>query len=395
MKVERLLKKDTPYYLYDLGLLRDTLDNLCAEARKHDNFVVHYAIKANANPLILNEIKNYGLGIDCVSGGELNACLKAGFSPNDIVFAGVAKTDKEIEAGIDNGIFSFNVESIPELEVINEIAGCKGKKANVCLRINPNVDAHTHDKITTGLEVNKFGLSKQNLEQWINTALSLENIQLRGLHFHIGSQIIDMSPFKELCIEINEIQERLDTLGIQIEIINVGGGLGINYESPESSPIPDFKAYFETFANNLKLRTGQQLHFELGRAIVAQCGSLVTKVLYVKDTPQKTFVMVDAGMTELIRPALYDAHHHIDKLDSDESAYIRTRSDKRLNETNKYDIVGPICESSDVFAEDYPLPHIERGDLLAIRSAGAYGEVMASCYNCRPLPPSYSMEQLS
>ncbi len=394
MDVKKLKSKRTPYYLYDLGLLEETLKCMNEERSKYNNFSVHYAIKANANPLILKVIKKYGLGIDCVSGGELKASLDAGFKGDSIVFAGVAKNDDEIELGIDNDIFSFNVESIPELEIINEIAGKKGKKANVCLRINPDVDAHTHANITTGLAENKFGLSKDKTEEWIDIAKSMSNVVFKGLHFHIGSQILDMEPFKNLCLEINGIMERLVKSGINLEIINVGGGLGIDYNNPNEYPIPNFKDYFSTFGMNLKLQPGQQLHFELGRALVGQCGSLITKTLYIKKTAHKEFVMVDAGMTDLIRPALYDAFHKIENITKTGNVRLYDPS-ASVESENTYDIVGPICESSDVFVKDYKMSETERGDILAIRSAGAYGEVMASCYNCRALPSSYSLDDLS
>lgn len=383
----------TPFYLYDIELLEKTLKSIIKEKSKYNNFFVHYAIKANANPLLLNIINKYGLGIDCVSGGELKKCLDAGFKGKTIVFAGVAKTDEEIELGIDNNIFSFNVESIPELEVINEIAGRKRKKANVCLRINPDVDAHTHANITTGLAENKFGLSKEKTEQWISMANSMSNIVFRGLHFHIGSQILDMGPFKNLCLEINSILENLETVGLNVDVVNVGGGLGIDYEHPNDNPIPDFRNYFSTFAENLKLKPNQQLHFELGRAVVGQCGSLICKTLYVKKAEHKQFLMVDAGMTELIRPALYNAFHKIENISKTNNIKL-TDVPAVVCDYEKYDVVGPICESSDVFVKDYTMPETQRGDLIAIRSAGAYGEAMACCYNCRPLPLSYTLEQL-
>lgn len=384
----------TPFYLYDLELLENTLNSIIEEKNKYNNFFVHYAIKANANLQLLNVISKYGLGIDCVSGGELKKCLDAGFKGDSIVFAGVAKTDEEIELGIDNEIFSFNVESIPELEVINEIAGRKGKKANVCLRINPDVDAHTHANITTGLAENKFGLSKEKTEQWISMAMSMDNIIFRGLHFHIGSQILDMNPFKSLCLEINCILEKLKTAGLNIDVVNVGGGLGIDYENPNDNSIPDFKKYFSTFADNLKLKPHQQLHFELGRAIVGQCGSLICKTLYVKKAEHKKFLMVDGGMTELIRPALYNAFHKVENISKTSNIRL-TDTPAIISNYEKYDVVGPICESSDVFVKDYLMPETQRGDFIAIRSAGAYGESMASSYNCRPLPPSYTLEQIS
>ncbi len=379
--VNRLKNINTPYYYYNTELLRQTLDALNKEAAKYENYHVHYAIKANANPIVLKPIKESGLGIDCVSGGEIDAAIKAGFAPESIMFAGVGKTDEEIIKGLDCGIGCFNVESIPELEVINEIAMSKGKTANICLRINPNVGAHTHTNITTGLSENKFGIDMAHMLDVIKIAKSMDGIKFCGLHFHIGSQILDMSDFVALSNRINEIQDLLCQNGIEIKIIDVGGGLGIDYDEPEAHPVPQFKEYFEAYHNNLKLRPGQELHFELGRAIVAQCGSLITKVLYVKDNTDKKFAIVDAGMTELIRPALYGAHHKIVNLTSQET-------------TDTYDVVGPICESSDVFDTGIQLNKTQRGDVLAILSAGAYGETMASQYNCRALPHGYSDEDI-
>lgn len=366
----------SPFYYYDLNLLQKTLEEINKYSAK-ENYHVHYAIKANANLEILRIIKDAGLGIDCVSGGEVQTALDAGFEPSKIVFAGVGKSDWEIELGLDNNISCFNVESAAELDVIQEIAESKGKIANIALRVNPNVDAHTHHYITTGLAENKFGISLELLDKVIERCITSPNINLQGLHFHIGSQITINEPFKRLCAKINELQHHYEAQGIKFASINVGGGLGIDYDNPDTNPIPDFKSYFETFDKHLELREGQQLHFELGRSIVGQCGSLITKVLYVKEGLKKKFAIVDAGFTELIRPALYEAHHLIENITSQEDA------------TDVYDVVGPICESSDRFGEEEKLPITKRGDLLALRSAGAYGEIMASQYNCRQLPKSY------
>lgn len=366
----------TPFYYYDLNLLKATL----AEVKKHsshDGYHVHYAIKANANAEILRIIRDAGLGVDCVSGGEINAAINAGFNADKIVFAGVGKSDWEIELALDNDILCFNVESAAELDVIQEIAESKGKVANVALRVNPNVDAHTHHYITTGLAENKFGINIEMLDDIIKRCIVLPNIELQGLHFHIGSQITEIKPFQHLCQRINQLQSHYESIGVKFKSINVGGGYGIDYDNPDENPIPDFKAYFETFGKHLQLRAGQQLHFELGRSIVAQCGTLITKVLYIKEGTRKKFAIVDAGFTELIRPALYQAHHKIQNLTSKDSA------------TEVYDVVGPICESSDRFGEAELLPVTRRGDLLALRSAGAYGEIMASQYNCRNLPKSH------
>ena len=379
--VDKFKQIETPFYYYDTNLLRKTLQAINAETNKHEQFEVHYAVKANANPKVLNVICQAGLGADCVSGGEIRAALKAGFPASKIVYAGVGKSDWEINLGLDKDIFCFNVESIPELEVINELAEKKGKVAQICFRINPNVGAHTHANITTGLAENKFGIAMRDMESVIEEAQRMKNVKFIGLHFHIGSQILDMGDFEALCNRINDLQNELERHHIKIENINVGGGLGINYGHPNHLPIPDFKDYFETYSRKLKLREGQKLHFELGRAVVAQCGSLITKVLYVKQGAAKKFAIVDAGMTDLIRPALYNAFHRIENISSDEAE-------------DTYDVVGPICESSDVFAKAIDLNACHRGDLLAIRSAGAYGEIMASQYNCRKLPEGYMTEDL-
>ena len=379
--IDKFQEIQTPFYYYDTAVLRKTLKTINEEAGKHENFEVHYAVKANANPKVLNIICQAGLGADCVSGGEIQAATNAGFPASKIVYAGVGKSDWEINLGLEKGIFCFNVESIPELEVINELAEKQGKVAQVCFRINPNVGAHTHANITTGLAENKFGIAMEDMENVIEEAAQMKNIKFLGLHFHIGSQILDMGDFEALCNRINELQDQLESHHIIVKNIKVGGGLGIDYNHPNRVPIPDFKAYFDTYAKFLKLREGQKLHFELGRAVVGQMGSLITKVLYVKQGTAKQFAIVDAGMTDLIRPALYQAYHKIENISSNEP-----------EET--YDVVGPICESSDVFAKAIDINKTHRGDLIALRSAGAYGEIMASQYNCRQLPKGYITEDL-
>ena len=379
--VEKLQSIQTPFYYYDTELLRKTLQAINSEAHKHEGFVVHYAVKANANPKILRIIREAGLGADCVSGGEIDASVKAGFTSNKIVYAGVGKSDWEINLGLDHDIFCFNVESIPELEIINELAAAKGKVARVAFRLNPNVGAHTHANITTGLAENKFGIAMRDMLTVIDEAEKLQNIKFVGLHFHIGSQILDMGDFQALCNRVNELQDELERHRIRVEHINVGGGLGIDYAHPNRVSIPDFKSYFDTYAKKLKLRNGQTLHFELGRAVVAQCGSLITRTLYIKEGATKKFAIVDAGFTDLIRPALYQAYHKIENITSEEPA-------------QTYDVVGPICESTDVFAKQIDLNQCHRGDLLAIRSAGAYGEIMASQYNCRRLPQGYMSDDI-
>ena len=378
--VQKFNDIQTPFYYYDLDVLRKTLKEVDTQAKKAD-FHVHYAMKANVNHSVLNVIKDAGLGAECVSGGEVQAAIDAGIPTSRIVFAGVGKADWEINLGLDNNIFCFNVESIPELEVINELAAAKGKVAKVALRINPNVSAHTHHYITTGLSENKFGINMSDLNQVIDLFPTLPNVKLIGIHFHIGSQITDMTSFQGLCVRVNELQEFFLSRNINLEHINVGGGLGINYEHPNHFVIPDFDAYFKIFRDHLVLKPNQTLHFELGRAVVAQCGSLISKVLYVKQGSSKKFVILDAGFTDLIRPALYQAYHRIENLSSE------------LPEV-EYDVVGPICESSDTFIKGYKMNETKRGDIIAIRSAGAYGEIMASQYNLRKLPKGYTSDEL-
>ncbi len=379
--LDKFNETDTPFYYYDTDLLRETLRTINTEVGKYEGFCVHYAVKANANPKILNVICQAGLGADCVSGGEIQAAINAGFSSSKIVFAGVGKSDKEINLAIDKDIFCFNVESVPELAVINEIAAAEGKVARVAFRINPNVGAHTHANITTGLAENKFGIAMEDMEDIIGQAEDMKNVKFVGLHFHIGSQILDMGDFVALCNRINDLQKQLEAHHVTVDNINVGGGLGIDYTHPNKVSVPDFKSYFATYARHLKLRKGQMLHFELGRSVVGQCGSLISRVLYVKQGTAKQFAILDAGMTDLIRPALYQAYHKIENISSE--APMQT-----------YDVVGPICESSDVFAKAIDLNECHRGDLVAIRSAGAYGEIMASQYNCRPLPKGYITEDM-
>lgn len=366
----------TPFYFYDLDLLNSTLDEV-KRLTEGKPFFVHYAVKANSNPVILKEIASKGFGADLVSGEEIQVAVEAGFSPSRMMFAGVGKTDKEINLGLAHDIACFNVESIPELQVIDELAQKAGVVARVAIRVNPDIDAHTHSYITTATADNKFGISIEMLPQVVEMAQALPHVQLMGLHFHLGSQITLMEPYRMLCERINELLDFFESRDVHFKVIDVGGGLGVDYEHPDANPIPSFKQFFDIFSNHLHLREGQQLHFELGRALVAQCGSLIARVVFVKENRNKKFVILDAGMTLLVRPALYQAHHLIQNLSAAQDA-----------ETDVYDVVGPICESSDVFGHDERLPITRRGDIFALRSAGAYGEVMASRYNMRALPSS-------
>ena len=439
--VEKFASLRTPFYYYDLPLLRRTLDKIRECIEPYPQFHVHYAVKANFNGRILQEISRCGFGADCVSGGEIRAALQNGFAPESIVYAGVGKSDEEILLALDAGIARFNVESAAELEVINELALSRGVVAPVSLRVNPDIGAHTHANITTGLAENKFGINYEQLPGVIELADSLPGVEYKGLHFHIGSQILEMDDFVALCNRINVLAEQIlrqrrgrlvpaassaaavgysssaagaagvagvagvagsgavagaaagvagaagsgavaGVAGAAASVlgdINVGGGLGINYYHPNHLDVAEFSQYFETFARHLKLPEGTPVHFELGRSVVAPCGSLISRVLYIKEGTTRRFAIIDASMTELIRPALYKAYHRVENISSYEPEEV-------------YDVVGPVCESSDVFAKGVSIDKCHRGDFIAIRSAGAYGESMSSQYNCRPLPACFFKE---
>ena len=359
-KLNKYLKKfrelPTPFYFYDLDVLRNTLDIIKRETEKY-GIKIHYAVKANSNPRILQIISSYGYGADCVSMNEIERAISTGFKSSEIVFAGVGKTDKDIEAALTAKINCFNCESIPEIEVINSLALKHSTIANIALRINPNIEAFTHKYITTGIDESKFGINIRELNDVISLLTKLKNINMIGIHFHIGSQITRISVFKELCTKINELQKLFSSHNIDLQIINAGGGLGIDYENPDKTA--DFHEYFSLFHELVDLNPGQQLHVEPGRSVIAQCGSLISKVLYIKNGVNIRFAIIDAGMTDLIRPALYQANHRIENLSSKGEIY-------------KYYIVGPVCESADTFAKNTELPETKRCDIIAIRSAGAY-----------------------
>lgn len=376
--IERFSHLETPFYWYDMSLLDATLAAISA-ANKY-GYHVHYALKANNNPRILDRILKAGLGVDCVSGNEVKIALDNGFTCEHIVLAGVGKSDKEIAYAIDQNIFSFNVESFQELEVINEIAGKKGKCPNVSIRINPEIDAGTHHYITTGAKGNKFGISREDLFAHLDEIKLMKHIRFIGLHYHIGSQITDLNRFQHLAERVNDIQQQLLNEGVELPHLNVGGGLGIDYQNPDENAIPDFESYFKVFHENLKILPGQELHFELGRSVVGQCGTLVARTLFVKESAGTNFLILDAGMTDLMRPALYQAVHKVISLSNSP-------------ETRIYDVVGPVCESSDSFVKSIELPETHRGDFMLIRSAGAYGETMKNSYNARDLANAYYSDQ--
>ncbi|HQS50782.1 MAG TPA: diaminopimelate decarboxylase [Daejeonella sp.] len=369
--VARFQNLETPFYYYDLNVLDQTLMS-CKAASEKFAFHVHYALKANFNEQILKAIQKSGFGADCVSGNEVKKAIEIGFDPGKVVFAGVGKSDREINEALDNNIYCFNVESVQELGVINELALKQGKLARVAIRINPNVDAHTHQYITTGLEENKFGVNQWELPACVEELKRCSNLELIGIHFHVGSQITNLDVFKSLCLKVNELNTWFLERGFDLKVLNVGGGLGVDYHHPDENAVNDFMSFFEIYDRFLERRTGQEVHFELGRALVAQCGSLISRILYVKNGLKKNFLVLDAGMTELMRPALYQAYHKIENITADSA-----------NSIVSYDVVGPICESTDCFGKEVELPESKRGDIIAIRSAGAYGEVMASGYNLR------------
>ncbi|MCL2727080.1 MAG: diaminopimelate decarboxylase [Bacteroidales bacterium] len=373
-------KWETPFYYYDLSLLKETLGVYTSCLNKY-GYHAHYALKANANDRILEEIRLAGLGADCVSGNEVTLALQSGFDPQKVVFAGVGKTDKEIITALKGDIFSFNCESIPEIEVINNLAAGLGKKARISLRINPDVDAHTHKYITTGKAQNKFGISHWMFDQVWDVVSRCTHVQLIGLHFHVGSQITNIGVFKALCHRVNEFQRWFVNKGAELPVVNLGGGLGVNYHAPFEHRIVDFNSFFELIHQNLIVLPGQEVHFEPGRALVAQCGYLISRVIYVKKGRGIKFAILDAGMNDLIRPALYSAHHHIVNLSS-------------KGRDMRYQVVGPVCESSDRFAKSVLLPQTQRGDFIALCTAGAYGQVMAMRYNQRDIAPAYYSDQL-
>lgn len=370
----------TPFYYYDMALLKETLDIYTSYTKKF-GYNAHYAIKANAEPKILQTICKAGLGADCVSGNEVKIALKNGFAPSKIVYAGVGKSDREIKTALKAGIFSFNCESVPEIQIINDLAAGMGVKARISLRVNPDIDAHTHKYISTGRKEDKFGISPWEFQAVADLLKGLKNVKLIGLHFHVGSQILDMSVFPLLCRMVEQLQSWFIERNIKIENLNLGGGLGVDYQNPNQNPIANFKDYFELIHKNLIVRHGQKVHFEPGRAIVAQCGHLISRVLYVKIGQKMKFVILDAGMNDLIRPALYQAHHDIENLVS-------------TGKKTKYDVVGPVCESSDKFAHNIWLPETKRGDLVALHTAGAYGQVMAMRYNQKDLAKAYYSDEI-
>ncbi len=369
--VEAFKSIQTPFYYYDMDLLRSTVD-ACRRQAEASGIQVHYAVKANDDARVLAAVRQAGFGVDCVSGGEVEYALQQGFAPEKIVFAGVGKTDAEIILALKGGIGCFNCESIPEIEVINDLAARLGVRARIAVRVNPDIDARTHKYISTGNEENKFGIAPGDFTALFRAMRAASNLDFCGIHLHVGSQITDMSVFETECRRAAEIVEIFEKKGFKVENINLGGGLGVNYTDPDASPVPDFGAWMGAIRRCLPVKPGQKVHIEPGRALVAQCGSLISRVVFVKKVASQKCVILDAGMNDLIRPALYQARHKIENLTS-KGGLLR------------YDVVGPVCESSDFWGGKQLLPATSRGDIFAIRSAGAYGQVMAMHYNRRPL----------
>lgn len=384
--IEQLDKIATPFYYYDMDLFQKTVDHVAELAERYD-IKVHYAVKANVERRLLEYISSKGFGADCVSGNEVLHAHDCGFPAQKIVYAGVGKSDREIYEALRLGIEAFNCESLQEIYVINEMARHCGLRANVSIRINPDIDAHTHKYVTTGLYENKFGISQHEFDKLIDILEKSEHINFIGLHFHIGSQITRVEEVFALeCRRVNDIVAYFERKGIEVNNINLGGGLGVDYDDPDGFPIADFKTWFETINSNIIRSKGQNIHVEPGRSLVAQCATLISRVLFVKSGETKNFLIMDAGMNDLIRPALYGAYHKIENLSATMRPFFPTHQ--------AYDIVGPVCESSDVWGAGRLLPLSVRGDLMAIRSTGAYGQVMASRYNMKDLAPSVFSDRL-
>lgn len=374
--MSQLMRMETPFYYYDLAVLRRTLDTIQMDA--HDTRCqVHYALRACATQEVLDEIARSGLGAACVSGGEVEAALRAGIPASKIILGGMAKQDREIRGSLRAGIFAFHVESVQELEIINENARSLHKVARVMLSMGETV---------------RVGIATQDLEKTVRLCMSLSNIEFVGLHFYMGDRITEMSHFEQFAAHLRDLihmvegisytDANLETIHARVQHIDIGGGLGLKYSLSHQTCTPDFKAYFDIFNHQIQLREDQTLHLELGRSVVAQCGSLITRVLYMKPCADRCLCVVDATTSNLLRPSQYGIFHRMENL---------SRPDAPEQE---YDVVGPNYELGDAFIEGYTISEVHRGDLLAIRSAGAYGEIIAPAYNLRRLPGHVTSDEL-
>ncbi|WPM31920.1 diaminopimelate decarboxylase [Hydrogenobacter sp. T-2] len=356
----------TPLYVYSGSYIRDRIR---AYTEAFPEALICYAVKANFNPYIVTLVKEEGAGADIVSGGELFISLRAGIEPSKIVYAGVGKTVKELEYAISSDILMFNVESLMELEVLDELAGKLGRKARIAIRVNPDVDPKTHPYISTGMKKSKFGVDIKTAKKEYEHTKKLKNLQVVGIHCHIGSQILDVSPYIEASQKVVELYYDLIKEGFDIQYLDLGGGLGIKYKPEQSNPEPsDLAEAILPVVKEVKAK----IILEPGRSVVGNAGILLTQVQFIKDKGHKHFVIVDAGMNDLVRPAMYEAYHHMVPVERKDRPYIKT------------DVVGPICETGDFLALDRELQAVERGEYLAVLSAGAYGFAMSSHYNVRP-----------
>lgn len=359
----------TPFYLYSEQKLRQNFQAFADAVKTLKKATVCFAVKSNFNPTILKILAGMGAGADIVSGAELELALQAGVPANKIVFSGVGKTRAELTAAIQAGIKQINAESESEIRLINDIALELGKTAAVGIRVNPDVDARTHEKITTGKKENKFGIDWNDAYRLFLSAEQFKGVSLHGIEVHVGSQILDLEPFREAFVKTKKMLTALKDKGVLLQTVDVGGGLGVAYKADESAPSPaDYIAVLQDVLGDFD----GEFVFEPGRCLSGDAGALIASVVRVKQTGEKSFAVLDAGMNDLVRPAMYDAYHTISAL-----------KDGKASRT--YDVVGPICESADIFGKDRVLPELDEGDLVAIETAGAYGAAMASNYNGRPL----------
>ena len=363
----------TPFYCYSSATLERHYRVFAAAFADTDSLIC-YSLKANSNQAVIATFARLGAGADVVSEGELKRALKAGIPPERIVFSGVGKTEKELAAALEARIYQFNVESEPELEKLSELASARGLKASVALRINPDVDAKTHAKISTGRSENKFGIPWADAHRLYGRAQALPGITANGVDVHIGSQITELAPFADAFTRVAGLVRALRADGHDITRLDLGGGLGIPYGAEDTEP-PQPQVYAD-MVKKIAAELGCRLIFEPGRLLVGNAGLLIAKVVYVKKGTDRNFLILDAGMNDLIRPALYDAYHGIVPIRQAGSASLAP-----------FDVVGPVCETGDLFATDRQLPELNAGDLVAFQSAGAYGAVQASTYNTRPLVP--------
>ncbi len=361
----------TPCYVYSNSALEGDFD-VFREAFSGVNPLICFSVKANSNLAVLKTYANLKIGFDVVSGGELFRVLRAGGDPSKVVFSGVGKTEEEMKVAIEAGILFFNVESVEELHLLNDVAKGLGKKARIALRVNPDIDPKTHPYISTGLKKSKFGIEIDKAVEVYKEAVRMEGIEVVGIDAHIGSQIFELEPFVESLRKLVELSDTLKKDGINIQYVDIGGGLGIGYKEGEMPPHP--KEYADVIEREIK-GAPYKLILEPGRSLIGNAGILLTKVLYVKKGASKKFIVVDAAMNDLIRPAFYDSYHEI------------VTAHESLGDEETVDVVGPICESGDFFAKDRGLPKVKTGDVLAILSAGAYGFTMSSNYNTRPRAP--------